>query len=128
MNLIKQVTAAFPSADAFFKWIDESIEVVDEIENHDSTLNPNFVIVKPLPVPVKSNLILPENADLEENDYNYIWVINLQPASETFIPIYLVPKHGSHIRLPGYKDVFLVPEADVAMAHNIDAHKWSKYW
>jgi hypothetical protein len=128
MNLIKQVTKAFPSPDAFFKWIDESIEAVDEIENHDSTLNPNFVIVKPLPVPVKSNLILPENADLEENEYNYIWVLNLQPASESYIPIQLVPKYGSHIRLPGYKDVFLVSEADVVMTHCIDTHKWSKYW
>ena len=128
MNLISQVTAAFPSATAFFKWIDNAIEEVDELENFDSTINPNFVIVKPLPVPAKSSLIIPENVNTEDNEYNYIWVLNLQPASESYIPIQLVPKYGSHIHLPGYKDVFLVPEADVVMTHSIDVHKWSKYW
>lgn len=128
MNLIKQVTEAFPSSAAFFKWIDEAIDAVEELDNNDAAVNAKYAIVKPLPIPVKKPILILPDGDIEDDTFPHLWALDLQPASELYIPIHLIPKHGSHIKLPGYDDVFLVVQEDVAMTHCAATNKWEKYW
>jgi hypothetical protein len=128
MNLIKQVTAAFPSADAFFKWIDYAIDTVEELDNNDAVVKDKYTIVTPLPVPPKKHLLILPDEDIKDDTFPYLWALDLQPTSELYIPIHLIPKHGSHIKLPGYNNVFLVALEDVAMTHTASTDKWKKYW
>lgn len=128
MNLINQVTTAFPSADAFFKWINHVIDKVEELDGNDAVVKDKYVIVTPLPVPAKKRLLILPDEDIEDDTFPYLWALNLQPASKLYIPIHLIPKHGSHIKLPGYNDVFLVAQEDVAITHTAATDKWEKYW